>query len=437
MSIERVSAVADAVLFGAQPHSPHRPPAARNQAGWQFGTLAPPGAPSEDPNASRTECVVEVGTGTVLHLLVRYVPGWVCRPAGDDAGARAERRGNSTLQEVGAAVPLDGPPGGREIPLALPDGARGAERDGSAGRHLTGLVTVTSTPLSMPRRVVRVGVHVANRTPWRTGQERATRERVLRSSMVSVHTVLRVDHGVFVSHLEPPEWAAPAVASCRNKHTWPVLLGRPGERDLMLSSPIILADHPEAAPEGPGGPRGATGVDEIASPRTTPHARRGGTRNRPSARPSAARTVNGADGIPPETLDRLRGTLRWLDGATAWIPARRAEPAPGAELAGAPGAARWAPAADSGTSRGAGEVAVPGGMAVRGSRVRVRPDADPAAARAAVPRDATGTVAGIYVDVDGTCFLAVALDFGPAFCQERGRVLFLHPDDVELSEDAN
>lgn len=437
MSIEWASAVADAVLFGTQPHHPHRPPAARNRAGWQFGTLAPPGAPSEDPNAARTECVVEVGTGAALHLRVRYVPGWAYRPARDDAGARAAGRGNSALQEVGATVPLDGPPGGREIPLTLPDGVRGADRDGSAGGRLTGLVTVTSTPLSMPRRVVRLGVHVANRTPWRVGPERATRERVLRSSMVSVHTVLGVDHGAFVSHLEPPEWAAPAVASCRNEHTWPVLLGRPGERGLMLSSPIILADHPEAAPEGSEGPRGATGVDEIASPRTTPHARWDGTWNRPSARPSAARTVNGADGIPPETLARLRSTLRRLDDATAWVPARHAEPVPGAALAGAPSAARWPSAVDSGISRGAGEVAVPGGMAVGGSRVRVRPNADPAAARAAVPRDTTGTVAGIYVDVDGTCSLVVALDFGSAPCQERGRVLFLRPDDVELSEDGN
>ncbi len=41
-------------------------------------------------------------------------------------------------------------------------------------------------------------------------------------------------------------------AACRNIGTWPVLVGAEGEKDTMLSSPIILYDYPEIAPESPG-----------------------------------------------------------------------------------------------------------------------------------------------------------------------------------------
>ena len=33
---------------------------------------------------------------------------------------------------------------------------------------------------------------------------------------------------------------------------YPVLVGVEGERDMMLSSPIILYDYPQIAPESPG-----------------------------------------------------------------------------------------------------------------------------------------------------------------------------------------
>ena len=63
--------------------------------------------------------------------------------------------------------------------------------------------------------------------------------------------------------LEPPEWARTAVDGCHNVGTFPVLAGVDGGRDVMLSSPIILYDHPTIAPESPGDLFDATEIDEI------------------------------------------------------------------------------------------------------------------------------------------------------------------------------
>jgi hypothetical protein len=64
--------------------------------------------------------------------------------------------------------------------------------------------------------------------------------------------LLDADHAHFVSLADPPEDLKAAAAACRNAGTWPVLVGEPGRRSTVLSSPIILEDYPRVAPESPG-----------------------------------------------------------------------------------------------------------------------------------------------------------------------------------------
>ena len=71
--------------------------------------------------------------------------------------------------------------------------------------------------------------------------------------------------GEFVSLLEPPPEFQEAAAACSNVGTWPVLAGEPGQRDTVLSSPIILYDYPQIAPESPGDLFDGTEIDEILS----------------------------------------------------------------------------------------------------------------------------------------------------------------------------
>ena len=55
---------------------------------------------------------------------------------------------------------------------------------------------------------------------------------------------------MFLSLLDPPGWAG-GRGECRNLHTFPVLAGDAGGRDVVLSSPIIMYDHPGVAPGEP------------------------------------------------------------------------------------------------------------------------------------------------------------------------------------------
>ena len=83
-------------------------------------------------------------------------------------------------------------------------------------------------------------------------------------SLLSAHTILGVDGGEFVSLIDPPDCAEGS--SRRNAKTsergpfWPV---KKGNATAMLSSPIILYDYPQIAPESPGDLFDGTEIDEI------------------------------------------------------------------------------------------------------------------------------------------------------------------------------
>jgi hypothetical protein len=98
-------------------------------------------------------------------------------------------------------------------------------------------------------------------------QPKARRDETLLSATLGTHLILSTE-GEFISLFDPPPHAAAACARCRNTGTYPVLAGEPGRRDLLLSAPIILYDHPAVAPESPGDLYDATEIDEILSLRT-------------------------------------------------------------------------------------------------------------------------------------------------------------------------
>jgi hydrogenase maturation protease len=63
--------------------------------------------------------------------------------------------------------------------------------------------------------------------------------------------------------LETPGRFQAAAAACQNLGTWPVLVGETDRKDLMLSSPIILYDYPQIAPESGDDLFDGTEIDEI------------------------------------------------------------------------------------------------------------------------------------------------------------------------------
>jgi hydrogenase maturation protease len=89
------------------------------------------------------------------------------------------------------------------------------------------------------------------------------RDQALLHTLASTHTILSVDDGEFVSLIDPPAECQALVAACHNEGTWPVLVGREGEKDAMLSSPITLYDYPQVAAESPGEFFDGTEIDEM------------------------------------------------------------------------------------------------------------------------------------------------------------------------------
>ena len=203
--------------------------------------------------------------------------------------------------------------------------------------------------------------------------------------------------------MDPPEDAAEALAACHNEGTWPVLID---EADtVVLSSPIILYDHPAVAPESPGDLFDATEIDEILALRVLTltddeKAEARGTDAR------AAAIVDRVDDLPPEVWERFHGTVRSI-GAAADLHARETDP-------------WWDPGSDSIFDPAADTVFVGGVEVGAGARVRLHPSRR-ADAHDIFLAGLTAVVAGVFNDVDGGVHVAVTLEDDPGAAELAGR----------------
>jgi hydrogenase maturation protease len=151
---------------------------------------------------------------------------------------------------------------------------------------------------------------VRNLTPYELPQ-RESRADALMHSFVSAHIILGAEGGRFVSQLDPPDELRNLSSECRNIGAWPVLVGEVGARDRMLSSPIILYDYPQIAPESPGSLFDGTEIDEILSLRIltmTDDEKQEMRQSDERARQILERTEN----MAPEQFMKLHGVLRGL-----------------------------------------------------------------------------------------------------------------------------
>jgi hydrogenase maturation protease len=158
--------------------------------------------------------------------------------------------------------------------------------------------------------VIKVTACIRNLTSSESTQQQS-RADALMYSFVSTHTILSVENRQFISLLDPPENLKGLVAECKNVGTWPVLVGEEGDRSTMLSSPIILYDYPQIAPESPGSLFDGTEIDEILSLRIltmTDEEKHEMRQSDQRAREILERTEN----TPPEQFMKLHGALRGL-----------------------------------------------------------------------------------------------------------------------------
>ncbi len=443
--LDSARAVADAVLFEGYLLYPYRASAPKNQVRWQWGVLMARDVTEIDPSersGARTDVIVD-GRPESLTLHLRFLQvqgrtveraqgdGFVAVDALEVEGTRYTPWDEAVEHELD--IPVDLEPDQRSLVIEVAGGTSTEEvhaADGTlAGRFvrvrqpLSIGVTVTTTRPSMPFPVAVVSVRVENETPAPATSEPGGRPAWLRRAIVACHLLMHLEGASFVSLLDPPEWAKPLVDGCVNEGLFPVL-GAPGEdRSVVLSSPIILYDHPEIAAESESSFFDSLEIDELLSLRTmtlTDEEKR----EMRGTDPRAAGLLDEVESMPPELFDRLHGTVRYLDAMTTRPSSADESPE---QLPW------WDPGVDGSVDPDQDVVRVGEVDVRRGSRVVLRPGARRADAYDLFLAGRTATVAGVFTDVDDAVHLAVTLDDDPGADLKlaHGRYLYFAPDEVE------
>lgn len=401
MAFERALAVADAVLFEGYVLYPYRASAIKNQVRWQFGVLAPQGADPSETSFAQTECLVEPGEDAALRLRLRFL-----QVQRREDGSRWEE---GVVQEIDARAPLRAGMD-EEFPFEVPGGVTEAGRR----RRLNGVLRVSAERIPGPYGLLRLRVRVENRAVQAATKDRS---ELLQASLVAAHTLIGVSGGVFLSLADPPEWARGAAQRCENLHTWPVLI----DETTVLSSPIILDDRPEIAEESTASFYDGTEIDELLVLRTMTLTDEEKREARATDERAAA-VIDHADSIPPEVFERLHGAIRSLRPTEGGAPMEPSVP-------------WWDPGADTSVSPETDSVEIVGGLAARGSKVRIRPGRRHTDAQDLFLHGRTATVEAVLFDVDGQAHVAVTLDDDPAaeLNASVGRFLYFAPDEVEVA----
>lgn len=449
MNREKVREIASAVLYEGYLLYPYRHSAIKNRQRWTVGVVYPR-AYSEangglEPWSMQTECLVtgpanlsfDIST-RFLHLLRRSStrPGALQARADTAssllAGSLAYEAWDEgierevSVQQLALSALLAQP---RRVTISFPGGhltedpanpeEPQIERE---QQRIEGAMIIAAERVASPlsQDVYRLSVHIENTTPVDdAAQER--RDAILLHSFVSTHTILHVQQGSFISLLEPPDALQDLAQTCRNVKTWPVLVGEQGEQDTMLSSPIILYDYPQIAPESVGAFFDGTEIDEMLALRVLTlsdeekaELRQGDER----ARELLERT----EALSPEQFMRLHGTMR----DSYPLAVAQADASVRSEDSGE--AAAPLPT----------HIALAGGVARVGDRVRLHPQAR-ADAFDFLLKEKVGRIEAIQQDFEQRLYLVVTLDDDPGREQWDERVLpghrfFFFPAEVELLE---
>ncbi len=347
MNTEAIEAIANAVLYEGYLLYPYRASSVKNQQRFNFGVLYPQGF---DTSFMQTESLVRTDGVTSIDIKIRYLR--------IDAAQQAHER----------EVELSN--------VAFPALLHKSFDIGEA--------QVSTTDLS--NGIHRLTVSIRN---TQQSDRNAPRAEALCGSMISIHTIMTVKDGSFLSLLDPPEDAKEAAAVCHNIGTWPVLVGKEDSHDAMLSSPIILYDYPQIAPESPGNLFDSTEIDEILTLRIMTLTDDEKTEIRMGDE-RARRILERADNMPPEQLTKLHGALR---GLTPKMPQLH-----------------------------------------KGDRVRLRPRRS-ADIFDVVLKDKIATIDAVEEDFEGNIHFAVTVDDDPGrdlgALRQPGHRFFFGPEEVE------
>jgi hypothetical protein len=307
MNTKLVEDIANAVLYEGYILYPYRATAVKNRQRWNFGVLYPRAFAEcqrgADAWSMQTECLAcaagEHATlyirARFLHLIERHSKS---APVWQEATERDVAVASLNLEDLAF-----------HRRLHTFSFAAACETEGDIVRvrePLDGAIEVEAEKLRGELFKIRVRVFNTALAPGDLNREAA-----LMRSLISAHAILELRDAEFISLLDPPDEFRDAAAQCKNIGTWPVLAGDPGARDAMLSSPIILYDYPQIAPESAGALFDGTEIDEILTLRImtlTDEEKLEMNEVDPRARQILERT----DCMPAEQLMKMHGALRGL-----------------------------------------------------------------------------------------------------------------------------
>lgn len=346
MNFDRVEKIATAVLYEGYILYPYRPSSVKNQQRFNFGALYPfsysLAGGGTDSWMMLTQCLVEGTEQTTLELKIRFLH-LLTREVGELTTPQPElpeglkpdytpvawlEVGDRIFQTWQEATEREISPASFKLGELVTQMQRVAftfpakeeiEPLRDSGGQVVGVFvrkqqTIEGTiEVSAARAgdgLFKVSIRILNLTQFEDAKTKS-RDEALMHTLASTHTILGVRDGEFVSLLDPPESYRKAAASCQHIGTWPVLVGDEGERNMMLSSPIILYDYPQIAPESAGDLFDGTEIDEILTLRIMTLTE-DEKREMRGADERARRMLERTETLPAEELMKLHGAMRAL-----------------------------------------------------------------------------------------------------------------------------
>jgi hydrogenase maturation protease len=349
MNAKLIDSIANAVLYEGYMLYPYRPSSVKNQQRWNFGVVYPKPYSEKQKGTDicvmQTQCLMRGGESSEIEIRVRFLH-CIARKIGklrtpelefspisetDFEVVESLRIGGKEFgswQEAAEREVLLGPvrladllhtphrevfsfPGGQELEPSKDDSGKVEALIVRRHEPIGGSVELSA--VNAGNGVFRLSVVLSNLTDIKDPDE-ITREDALLKCLLSAHTILGITGGEFISQIDPPPELQLEASQCTNLGTWPVMVGDESARDSMLSSPIILYDYPQIAPESQGNLFDGTEIDEILALRILTLS----DDEKHEIRQSDARArevLERTESMPAEQFMKLHGVLRGMTPA--------------------------------------------------------------------------------------------------------------------------
>lgn len=355
-----IDQIAEAVLYEGYLLYPYRP-AAKNAQRWTFGGLYPPAytasASGNESSSMQVQCVVEGDNESTVEITLRFLQlvdrriGRLEQPLPSVDVSEARYAFVDHLTVAGQELYSWQEAIERQVVVcrfSLREKTSSRKAEGAVGRSQFTLGELAAEPYRMEfafasewqlepvcdekqniaavivrerqaitgalevaaERVAtdcfRVTVRAVNETQGEPTM--GSRDVALLRSFASAHVVLAAEGGAFVSQIDPPERWRALVAENQNIGAWPVLVGEPPERNLLLAAPIILYDYPRIASQSPGMLFDSTEIDEILTLRIMTLSE-DEKRAMQSLDPRGRELLERVESLPQETMLELHGKM--------------------------------------------------------------------------------------------------------------------------------